>query len=132
MKRILFLVIVCVGLFSCKKDKHDSHDFLNGTYKGTFKRYHQAGSQEALVTLEFNYPNWTGSSNMDKYPALNKGRYSYDDYVLSFTNTAVWTADFDWTLILNGVYLEHLEGDSLRITKSYGNGEIDVYRLKKQ
>ena len=117
---------------ACKKDDNNPSNFLNGTYKGSFKRYHQAGSQEAQVTLEFNYPNWTGTSNIDKYPALNKGKYTYDDYVLNFTNTSAWTADFDWTFILNGAYIEHMEGDSLRITRSYPNGEIDVYRLKKQ
>lgn len=131
MKYYLVLALFAIGISSCKKET-DKGNELNGTYKGTFKRYNVQGAQEAQVELVFNYPNWTGTSSIQKYPALSNGTFSYKDYELKFKNGSAWTADFDWTFILDGNYLDHPSGDSLTITRSYGNGAVDVYKLKRQ
>ncbi|MCM5527947.1 hypothetical protein [Parasegetibacter sp. NRK P23] len=131
MKKLFLLAALAgLGFVSCKKNHYGS--YLKGTYKGTFKRYNEPGAEEANVSINFNSPNWSGTSDIDKYPALAQGRFSSDGEVIRFTNTAAWTADFDWTLILDGTYIERAEGDSLVFTKSYGNGWVDVYKLKKQ
>jgi hypothetical protein len=128
---LFFITIISIGFIACEKDS-DSKNFPNGIYKGTFKRYNVAGSQQAQVTINFDYPNWSGSSSIPRYPALGKGTFYSDNEVLKFDNTSVWTADFDWTLILDGAYIENRNGDSLIFTKSYGDGAVDVYKLKKQ
>jgi hypothetical protein len=134
MRILLLFMVVSTGLtiLSCSKEVNDAGKSLNGTYKGTFKRYHQGNGEVSEVTLVLDYPNWSGSSSIAKYPALNQGTFSYDDYILSFRNTSVWTAEFDWTFILNGNYQDSQTGDSLIFTRSYGNGAIDVYKLEKQ
>lgn len=104
----------------------------DGLYKGSFQRLHAPGLGIAEVSLEFHYPNWTGTSNLPKYPALNKGKYRYTKDGFTVQNESVWTAEFDWTLIFNGAYIDRVEGDSLVFTKSYGDGKIDLYKLKKQ
>lgn len=129
MHRILILLTM-VGILACDKPR-DADPFPHGTYKGTFKRYNQENSPEANVTIRFLYPNWEGSSSHEKYPALGKGTYALKDDALQFNNESVWTADFDWTLILDGMYLDRAEEDSLVFTKSYSNGWVDVYKLKK-
>jgi hypothetical protein len=132
MKSALFiLTILSLGFVACEKDS-DNNYFPNGIYKGSFKRYNVAGSQEAQVTISFDYPNWSGSSNISRYPALGKGTFYSDNEVLKFKSTSVWTADFDWTLILDGAYIENRKGDSLIFTRSYGDGAVDMYKLKKQ
>jgi hypothetical protein len=134
MRNILVVSLFLSALISCSKDKDETNMYpLNGTYSGTFKRYNQPEDKTADVSLVFNKNNWTGSSNFSKYPALNQGTYTMHDLdALIFKNTAPWTADFDWTFILDGMYILHLNGDSLIFTKSYGNGAVDVYKLKKQ
>jgi hypothetical protein len=67
-----------------------------------------------------------------KYPALGKGTFRYVDDALAVQNESPWTAEFDWTLIFSGSYIDRAEGDSLVITKSYADGKIDLYKLKKQ
>lgn len=133
MKYLLPLIIIsCIILAACKKKNEDKASLLNGSYKGTFKRYNQPGSQEANVTLHLDYPIWHGASDKEKYPALCNGKFSYKDFTLNFENSCVWSADFDWTLILDGFYIDRKEGDSLIFSKSYGDGTVDVYKLKKQ
>ncbi|KYP12988.1 hypothetical protein, partial [Flavihumibacter sp. CACIAM 22H1] len=106
---------------------------LEGAYSGTFKRYHDPVNKTAAIRLVFEKNTWTGTSNLPHYPALHKGNYRITESSSFYVeNTAGWTADFDWTLILDGNYILHQVGDSLVFTKSYGNGNVDVYKLKKQ
>jgi hypothetical protein len=80
-----------------------------------------------------DFPNFSGSSDIPKYPAIGQGTYYSDnDANLRFTNQSLFTADFDWSLILNGDYITTMTGDSLVFSKSYPNGWVDVYKLKKQ
>lgn len=120
MHRLLILLAL-ISIVACDKPR-DAKPFPNGTYTGTFMRYNQPGSQEAEVTLKFLYPEFEGRSNLDRYPAMGKGKYAMKDNALQFANETVWTADFDWTLILDGMYIDQAAGDSLVFTKSYPNG----------
>ena len=47
---------------------------------------------------------------------------------MTFENACVWTADFDWTLILWGDWTYTFNGNLLIMTKSNG----DKYTLTKQ
>lgn len=125
-------ILLLITLISCNKSDRDTSTPTDGTYEGTFKRYHQEGSQTANVRLTFTGSSWSGASNINKYPALGSGAFTVAEAGIKFNNKTVWTADFDWTLILDGDYIEMRDGDSLRITKSYGNGWVDVYRLKRK
>ncbi len=133
--KYLVLAMALISLATaCRKDSDNQPGNAKGTYKGTFKRYHLDGSQTANVTLVLDYPNYSGSSDIPKYPAIGQGTYYADDEAnLHFSNQSIFTADFDWSLILNGNYFEvNSNGDSLEFAKSYPNGWVDVYKLKKQ
>lgn len=134
MRIIIPLSLTLIAFFSCSKENDKTNDAPpNGKYSGTFKRYNQAEDITANISLVFLNNGWTGTSNLDHYPALSKGTWSiHDQAVLDFENTSIWTADFDWTLILDGKYILHRNDDSLVFTKSYGNGGVDVYKLRKQ
>lgn len=119
-------------LFACSKSAADNPYFPDGIYTGTFQRMHQENSPLASVTINFNFPDWTGASNINHYPALGNGTFKYVNDALTFENGSVWTADFDWTLILKDSYIDRIKGDSLIFIKSYSNGWVDVYKLKKQ
>lgn len=131
MKWMVLLALVSFGFSSCEKECGNDKS-LNGLYKGTFKRYNVHNAPEAEIQLSLKYPDWSGSSNINKYPALGNGSFSTGDGTLKFRNRTVWTADFDWTFILDGTYLDQSHGDSLIFTRSYPGGGVDVYRLKKQ
>lgn len=128
MRYILFLMLTLVA---CKKSDSDAVR-PSGAYEGIFKRYNMEGSETAHVELVFGRNTFRGTSDRIAYPALGTGKFSAQEGSLNFENKSVWTAQFDWTLILNGTYLERREGDSLILSKSYGNGWVDVYKLKKK
>lgn len=133
------LLPLCSFLFiasACSKDDNDQNPSfrLKGIYTGTFKRYNIAEDKTAAVSLNFTKAGWTGNSSLTTYPALGGGSYKMEDNnaALVFKNKTTWTANFDWTYILDGIYLLHKNGDSLVFTKSYGNGAVDVFKLVKE
>ncbi|MEP4780703.1 MAG: hypothetical protein ABJZ18_07005, partial [Algibacter sp.] len=86
------------------------------------------GGNNSNVELTFNNGNWTGESEIVKFPALCNGTYSNSGNVITFENACPWTAEFDWTLILGGEWDYSLNGNSLILTKTNG----DKYTLTKQ
>ncbi len=128
------LILACLLLLTalaCKKSNQPRNTII-GNYEGTFKRYNTDFNSTAQVVLNFQTIGWNGTSDTLKYPAIGNGSSRLiDNEVIEFFNKQAWTADFDWTLILNGSYLLQRNDDSLVFTKSYGNGTVDVYKLKK-
>ncbi|WP_201978421.1 hypothetical protein [Hymenobacter rubidus] len=103
---------------------------LDGTYTGTFQRQTSGSSPISQVSLVFSGGEWSGTSQTPKYPGLCKGTYTVIGKKITFTNTCIWTADFDWTLILSGDYEFTATGNALEITKP-GPSYTDIYRLSK-
>jgi len=104
----------------------------NGTYVGTFQRQTLASSLPSGVTLTLSNGNWTGSSYMQKYPALCSGTYTTSGSQVQFEDTCTWSADFDWSLKLDGTYEITQYDDTLVLTRQQGNTTVDIYKLKKQ
>ena len=133
MKTLLFAFISSIiFLASCKKSASET-EIPSGAYKGTFQRQTSTGGAVSNVALNFTGRGWGGESSVNKYPALCSGTYKKNsNETINFESSCMWTADFDWTLILSGQYNVALNGDSLNISKDFGNGTKDIYRLKKQ
>ena len=132
MKTVVLLAIASLLAISC--DKHDvaTPSILSGNYAGTFQRERGiAKDPVANVSLTFNAANFSGTSDLTKYPAICNGRYSITADTIHFQNQCVWTADFDWSLILNGKYSFKTIGDSLEIKRVYPGQTRDIYKLKK-
>ncbi|HYE55132.1 MAG TPA: hypothetical protein VD996_09825 [Chitinophagaceae bacterium] len=133
MRRLFFMAIIAViGLASCKKDTTDNIT-LTGTYTGTFVRYGPAvDGIPASVTITFTGNEFSGTGQLPTYPALCNGTFSINGNKGTFENKCVWTANFDWTLILNGEYDIHIDGDNLYIYRSYNGAYFDSYNLKRK
>ncbi len=102
---------------------------LNGTYTGTFQR--EPGGGMSQVNLIFSAGKWNGTSKFSKYPALCSGTYEVtSNDKITFTNACVWTAEFDWTLILGGEFNLNVKDNTIEITKQSGS-QRDIYRLSK-
>lgn len=125
--------IACMVLASCKKDKHKGTQ-LSGTYKGIFYRESVIKYDTSQVLLNFTGNKFTGASSKDLYPAICNGTFSVNNNKATFTNACFWTANFDWSFILNNEYEISIKGDTLRIERGY-DGVIfsaDRYVLVKQ
>lgn len=111
-------------LFSCEADENVSQPTLEGTYIGIFER------NEVTSNVAINLDNgiFSGTSEMEKFPALCNGNYSISGDLIQFGNNCVWTADFDWSLILTDSWNYTFENSTLTLT----NGIGDKYILTKQ
>jgi hypothetical protein len=136
MKKILFTIwIVIISSTSCEKSHNDKIPI--GVYTGTFQRQLAfGGGATANIIITFSSNTWTGQSDIPKYPALCHGTYTIDKQNIIFTNDCIWTADFDWSLILGGAYRFSLNGNQLGFLRDdrgpSSDTYVDVYRLTKQ
>lgn len=125
MKKIfLFLVLSLLLVTACNKAKENPSSSIEGNYIGNFER----NGNVSNVQLTLANQKFSGESETARFPAICEGNYSVVNGTITFENTCVWTADFDWSLILSGTWSFNLEENVLTMTKSNG----DEYILTKQ
>jgi hypothetical protein len=127
MKQLLYLLLITIFFVSCEKSENDSA--LSGNYTGTFQRSSPGGnSPKNQVSLNLNAGSFSGTSSDARFPAICHGSWEIRSNKIQFNNACVWTADFDWTLILDGEFQYQLNGNHLKLWKVMG--EItDTYEL---
>ena len=116
---------IAIGLlitFACSSD--DNPSSVNGTYIGTFQR----GDAISNVELTLENLNFSGQSEVAKYPAICNGTFTFSANSIDFENLCAWTADFDWSLILSERWNYSMSGNTLTLTNSIG----DTYILNRQ
>lgn len=130
----LLLVLLCVGLVSCDKNEANTQAALkSGTYTGEFSRFSPDGRCiPTPVTLVIENNSFNGFSEITKSPAIGAGSYKLAGTEIEFTDQRVWTAEFDWTYVLNGKYKFKTIGDEVIIVRMYANQATDVYKLRWQ
>ncbi len=121
--KVILIGIVFITL-SCNNDVEKLPTEINGEYVGMFER----NGTTANVKLTFNNGTYSGESDTARYPAICNGSYSISSNSINFQNKCIWTADFDWTLILSYEWNYNLKGNTLLLTNSNG----DKYTLTKQ
>ncbi len=128
MKPLALLMVALLMLAGCEKnDREAGIDLPNGLYVGTFVR---TGMDTADITLNLVNGTYQGSSSIDKYPAICAGSFTTEASNIQFQDTCTWTADFDWSLILNGPYNVNFNENILRIWKT-DNNRTDEYLLRR-
>lgn len=136
---IFFSVITLLGACSEKLNL----TVLDGTYKGFFYYIPPNGTQltksESEISVNLGGKEYTSTGNANRIPAGGSGKYSVlVNNEIEFYDEKVWTADFDWGLILNGNYKYEVKKDSLILTRNFQicpscnttNG-LYQYRLKR-
>lgn len=125
MKNILFLIITIPLLFGCSDSiEIENSTDIQGEYIGTFQRDDTISN----VTLNFANGNFSGEVTSEQQsPRICNGTYTITTNAIIFTNTCLWTAEFDWSLILNNTWQYQLRNDILTLVKENG----DTYILTK-
>ena len=135
--KYLFLIICLTLLFACESEDQVDRKLPDGNYSGTFQRQHVwAESDTANITITINSNEWSGTSDIEKYPALCNGTYLIIGDTIIFENECVWTADFDWSLILDGKYILKETGNLIEFSyddrSATSDTYIDIYKLERQ
>lgn len=127
MRKIVF-VLGLLFLFSCEDKEQIDRKILDGDYSGTFQRELDWNESDiANITMTFSSNKWTGTSDILKYPALCTGTYSIVGDTIVFQDECIWTAEFDWSLILGGKYLLKQTENTLEFTRDYRSATADTY-----
>lgn len=123
MKANIFILFIGIlVLLGCDKDTVPRD--IGGQYIGTFQR----GDNRSHVELTLKGSNFSGESDMVKFPAICNGSYSISERTIKFENQCPWTAEFDWSLILSDTWDFSIDNNTLILTNSIG----DVYTLIRQ
>ena len=137
MKNIFFLLAaVFLIATSCNKKNQEPSE---GSYSGTFTveyngnpPFGSATTESGPVTLHLlENNNFHCTSNPDRYPAGGAGSYSVNNNEINFEDQGIWTADFDWNLILNDAYSYTFDGENLKIWAEKNNVGTYTYELIK-
>lgn len=132
MKKIFPLIILSILFVGCSTN-NSSTEIFDGTYIGSFSRISDTGQNpSAKVSITFNNGTFEGTSTINEYPAICNGTYEISDSDITFSNSCVFTADFDWTYILNGTYTYEVIDNEFRIRKVYNFSSSDVYILNEE
>jgi hypothetical protein len=133
----LLIITLMAVVMSCDSqdpvDLADAQQLTTGlgdSYSGIFFRDNpNIDSKTANVTLNFNGNEFSGQSDIIKYPGICHGNFSVLNGEIEFVNQCPWTAEFDWTLILHGKFKAEIRGDSLYLTKKIDEETTDHYHL---
>jgi len=120
--KYLILVGIIIITIACSSD--DDQPNIEGEYIGIFER----NGNTSNVELNFTNGIFSGDSETVKFPAICNGNYSISNQTIEFENLCVWTAEFDWTLVLGENWNYTFINNILTMTKVNG----DKYTLTKQ
>jgi hypothetical protein len=121
IKTITSIALLALVLVCCQTDPGlIKADQLIGTYKGIFIR----DSDTASVEIKITEMSLTGSSDRTTFPAICTATYIIEGNNITFENTCFWTANFDWSLILDGLWQYQLINEHLTFTHKNGDRYI--------
>ena len=128
LTRLLSVLIIAVLFFGCDKE---SLEVVDGTYVGVFTVTYDSGAKTDSTTLVLKDGNYTCSGNLQRIPAGGSGTYVIEKGRIIFSDKNIWTAEFDWNLILNGQYDYTFDGKKLKISARLNNVGRYEYKLEK-
>ncbi len=132
MKKLVYLAALIFLFSACKKE---DYEHLSGNYSGTFRIM----INQKMVMSDFDLSLNATQFRVTKGYKKGSGTYSSNQKnELVFVDQNMWTADFDWNLLLSGTYTSEIKGDSLILTKYLPTNPLSSqlvnyyqYRLKK-
>ena len=79
-----------------------------------------------------SYNSSGNGNNNDFFPAGGSGTYEMKGSKITFSDTNIWLANFDWNLILSGEYDYLINGNELTISANKNSVGFYKYELKKE
>lgn len=93
-----------------------------GSFSGEYKIFHNYGASDESwssgmteLTIDENGYHLTESTYIT--PPLSGGRCDWSETTISFQDTVIHTAEFDWTLIIDGSYDYTYDGSILELSQ---------------
>jgi hypothetical protein len=125
LNSIYFSLILVLFVNCSNSDNHNIEPYVfSGNYTGTFER----NGTTSNVQINFTNNTFSGQSETQLFPALCSGTFETTNSTITFQNQCFWTANFDWTLIINDEWSYTFSNNTLLLVKANG----DKYTLTPQ
>jgi hypothetical protein len=116
VKMMSICVVLLAALPGCLVDSGTI--VLEGTYTGTFTIFDGDNwEQSGGVTFEFTEDRYTCTPSVQYLPPAGSGTYVFKLDSIVLKDTAMHSAEFDWTLILNGAFHMSKSGDRISLSQ---------------
>jgi len=113
MRTTILLATLALLFSACSGDGSVS-PIMEGTYAGTFTITLEDGqTQTGNVTFTFTGSSYSCVSQERYLPPNGAGAFRTMGRIIRIKDTSLHTAEFDWTLILNGDFSFTLDGSRL-------------------
>jgi hypothetical protein len=132
MKTFELALIIIVFMACHQKNSQRIEGIEEGIYTGEFKVVYPTGTHTGKTTLELRNSKYTCEGNANRIPAGGSGTYSINNNKITFHDENIWTADFDWNLILNGEYDYSFDGKKLKLSTDRNHAGHYEYNLTKK
>jgi major membrane immunogen (membrane-anchored lipoprotein) len=130
MKKIIFILVIILSCYGCKKDDNETSKFTTGTYSGEKTIYYSDTHYESLdkITIKFDSStySYSGSDALD----FGRGNYLIKNNSIEFNDDEVRIALYTWDWILGGMHQFRTIGDSLILNQNGSYIQVSC-RLKK-
>lgn len=122
-------ILAMVLLPGCRKNE----SFLGpGIYTGLFKVTYSVADDTGPVTLVLSQGRFVCMGTENRMPPSGEGTYRVSEGKIEFMDELGRTADFDWNLVLHGVYDYTVNGDKLVISASKNGVGFYEYHLERK
>lgn len=125
-------LLILLSTLACNKVELNP-DRLQGSYAGTFQYTKEDAKlvRTGDVELRLTEKGFLCSGNPNKIPAGGEGNFHLDEGKIVFDDIRVWTANFDWNLILDGHFDYEYDGQTLHFWRETSGNRYE-YRLQRQ
>ena len=129
----LLTCLACFVCAGCSKETSNQNRYLEGSYSGKFIVNYKNQDQTFTgdVTVRFKADSFFCTANKNRFPAGGSGTYKIVGDQIIFKDKNIWTADFDWALILNYDYTYSFDGKDLTLSKAPYQNNSYIYKLTK-
>lgn len=119
MTKVCFALILALTCLACDHGVDPIRPIQAGDYVGTFSiRSENGTTQSGLVTFRFRANTYSCIPEKVYLPPSGGGSYRLGDKSLTLTDTVMHTAEFDWTLILNGDFTYSNDGEKITLIQN--------------
>jgi hypothetical protein len=119
MTKVCFALILALTCLACDHGVDPTRPIKSSDYVGTFSiRSEDGTTQSGQVTFRFRTNTYSCIPEKVYLPPSGAGSYRLGDHSLTLTDTAMHTAQFDWSLILNGDFTYSNDGNKITLTQN--------------
>jgi major membrane immunogen (membrane-anchored lipoprotein) len=130
MKKIMFILVIILSCFGCKKVDNEISKFTTGTYSGEKAIYYLDTHYKSFDTITIKFDSTTYSYSSSYTLDFGRGNYLIKNNSIEFNDDESRNDLYSWEWILGGTHKFQMTGDSLILNQNGSYIQVSC-RLKR-